>query len=125
MEKRILVLCIVLIAFNGYTQIQPTPPKADGRTSLFSSQNYKKYAVVQLKGSPSQGLFLAPNALFYDSIYYRKVQLDNALSPFNSNRRYFVYDLKHNVQNPIQPYGTIRSALACGTVNYLIYLTRK
>ena len=125
MGKRILVLCIALIAFNSYAQTQPTPPKADGEATLFSSQINKLNAVVQLKGAHSQGLFLAPNALYYDPAYYRKVQLDNALSPFNSNRRYFVYDLKHPIQNPIQPYGNNRSALLCGTLNYLIYLAKK
>lgn len=72
---------------------------------------------------PNQKMMLANYALAYDTDYARHVMFDTRFD--SDNKKYFVYDLKHSVDNPLQPYGNSGSALLCGTLNYLFYLIDK
>lgn len=63
------------------------------------------------------------NGLFYDPQYYQQVYFDNILN--SNNKKYFVYNLHHYVNDPIRPYGSSKSTLLCGALNYLILLCEK
>jgi hypothetical protein len=61
--------------------------------------------------------------LFHDSLYIRQVFYDDLF--YTGDKRYFVYNLHHYVNDPLRPYGNYKSALFLGTLNYLILLFDK
>lgn len=122
-----LALVLTIFCFTGHAQTIANSGKDPFNLSNIFNKNYFLKDTAQHFLSPlnfkvNPKMILACNALAYDPGYSQQVYFDNR---FNSNKRYFVYDLNHYVDNPLTPYGNDKSALFWGVLNYLFYFIDK
>ena len=118
MNKIIIILMLILFSMGSNAQTKKNDSLPFNKLTLDLKPVQSNFVLSQPKISLNTKMMLAPNALFYDPTYYK-------LLSFNPYRRYFTYDLKQSVFNPIQPYGTPKTTAFCGTINAIVYLLKK